>query len=96
MRTKNPELFSEKDALSLWFNGAADHLIQLTIPQSLKGTKIAEQARALQTKALSWRLTFGESGPSLEDFNRFFDDMEKLCMEIDKKLGCKPIEAQWK
>lgn len=92
MREKNPDLFSEKDAISLWFNGAGDHFYGLEVPPKWKNHRIGKLALKLRNKALKWRMK--ELGDK-KDFDKFFADCEKLMRMIDKELGVKPSKADW-
>ena len=93
MKKKAPDLFSEADAISLWFTGAGDHLFGLNVPEKWKGTKIDKLATKLRNKGLSWRMN--ELG-GLGDLGEYFDDMEKLCRLVDREIGgVEVIKAQW-
>lgn len=87
--------YSERRAISMWFNGAADHLFELEVPEKYKGTEIGDLAERLQKRGLEYRLDFNQPKPTLEDFKNFFEEMEKLMMLIDKDLGVEPIEADY-
>lgn len=82
MREKNPDLFSEEDALSMWFNGAGDHFYDFEVPDTLRGTSIGKLAKSLQKRALHYRM----NDVTKVEFDKFFEDLEKLCRDIDKKV----------
>jgi len=94
MRIKNPDLFDEKKAFRMWFNGASDHLYELEIPKKYEGTKIGRLAKWIQDKGLYWGHEF-EKEPTRKDFNMMFEKIEKLARLIDNELGVETKEAEW-
>ena len=82
---------SEPD-YGLWFNGAADHFFELEIPDKYKDTEIGSKLSALRDLALDFRLN---ATPTKQDFNGFFEDLENVCMLIDKDLGVEDIKADY-
>ena len=78
-------------AEDLWFNGAADHLYELEIPEQWKDKEFAHRLRALQDLAIGWRLDRCTEA----DFRGFWKDLEEVAREIDKELGLNPIKAEW-
>ena len=89
---ENVGLFSDEDALSLWFNGASDHFYELEIPKQWQKKKIGKLAKWIQDKGLYWRHGF-EKKPTQKDFDEMFEKIEELAMEIDKELGIEDIKA---
>ena len=92
MAEKDPELFTEPDAVSLWFNGAGDHFFGLVIPKQWEKEAIGKLATKVQSKALLWRM--GEFG-GLKEAQEFMSDCEKLMRMIDNKLGVKTSKAEY-
>lgn len=92
MRKENPDLFEEESALSLWFNGAGDHMFELSIPDELRNTKIGDLARDLQEYILERRMAHKVTK---QEFETAFEKLEELSIEIDKHLGVKVVKAQW-
>ena len=81
---------------SLWFNGASDHLWELTIPKQWRKTEIGLKAFELRDLALD----IGHGSRMLErDVEDEFKKVVKLTKEIglliDKELGFKPIKGTW-
>lgn len=74
-----------------WFNAAGDHFFELEIPKQFKKTELGKLAKELQEEAIERRL----GRTTLEEFNSFFERLEKLCRLIDKELGVKSVEAEW-
>lgn len=92
MRVEDPGLFSEKDAVSFWFNGAADHFYDLEIPEQWRNHKIGRLTKRLQNKGLRWRM---EELGDKKDFDKFFEDCERLMRMVDKELGVEVKKATW-
>jgi len=89
------ELISHE--ITLWANGATDHLYEIEVPEGKDWNKIRIKVKELQDKGL----TMGHAG-----FNNTktytFKDMEELqeltlqiALLIDKKLGLKPDRGEW-
>ncbi len=77
----------------LWFNGAGDHFFDFEIPESLTDTEIGKLALDLQKRALNFRLY---RPVAKKEFDLFFEDLEKLCRNIDKEVfKVDSIEARW-
>ena len=87
-----------KEDYGIWFNGASDHLYELEIPEQWKNTKIGKKAKELQDLALD--IGHGnrmmEAGEKIEeDYSKVVELTKEIGFLIDKKLGIKPIKAQW-
>lgn len=95
LREKNPTLFSDEDAVSLWFNGSSDHFYGLVVPEKWENHKIGKLAQSLRSTALHWGHGFMGPKPTLKQFGQFFDDLEKLAILIDKELGVEDKKAKW-
>lgn len=95
MREKNAILFRDEDALSMWFNGASDHFYELVVPKQLKKTEIGKLADWITERSLH----FGHGSkdkPTIEETRAIVDAVERLAILIDKELGVKPVEAEYK
>ncbi len=86
------EMNGKKD-YGLWFDGAADHFIELQIPKQYKGTEIGNLALWIKTTGTEYRLSFGHITD--EQFTEFFNKCEELMILIDKDFYLKPIKATW-
>ena len=96
LRVKNPKLFSDKDALAMWWNGASDHFMEFEIPKQWQKKKIGKLAEQLSNKAWHWGHEFeGQDKLAEKDFGDFFEQLEELARLIDKELGVSDIEATW-
>ena len=95
--TEHSSLFSEEEAIAMWFNASSDHFYELEIPTQWKRKKIGRIAKWLQEKALSFGHSYldDRKKPTLKDFNEIFDKLEELALLIDKELGVKPIKTIW-
>lgn len=82
----------EKSAVSLWFNGAADHFFELEVPPQYKDTNIGKLAEELRDLGLQYRL---DEEPTKEDFDNFFKKCEELMMLIDESLGVISVKADY-
>lgn len=87
---KDKNIFTDDYALSLWFNGAADHLYELEIPPQFKNKKIGKLAKWLQDNGIKWRWA---ENPTQKDFKETFEKLEELARLIDRELGAKTIQA---
>jgi len=92
--SENKEMWDEKEAMFMWFYGASDHLYNLEIPKQFAKTEIGKLAKKIQNNGLHFGHGFKEK-PTKKDFIEIFNDLEKLAILIDKKLGIKDIEAEF-
>lgn len=85
-----------KFEVSLWFNGAADHLFDLVIPNEFND-KIKERLAKFQEKCLGWRLPLEtKEFPNVKDYNWAINEAKELLRLIDEENGIKTKEAVWK
>lgn len=88
---------TQPDAFWYWFNGASDHLYELEIPKQWQKKKIGKLARHIQDTALKLGHDFASEHKATEKaYETIFEELEQLCLLIDKELGLKPIKADWK
>lgn len=80
---------------SMWWCGAADHLMCLSIPDSLPDI-IKTKAKELQDIAITYRLPMGER--PIDNKEKAFLAIElctEILFEIDKLLGAEPEKGEW-
>lgn len=92
---KQMKSFDEAEAYSMWFYGAGDHMKGFEVPSSLKGTRIDKLSKELSDLVFEKRLAIGENSGTEKDFNKAFELLEELAMEIDRHIGSNPIKAKW-
>jgi len=85
----------ENWAYNLWFYGASDHLIDLNVPKTFKGTKVERLVNRLKEKCSGSIFHFTKVN-SKESFEEVFSDLEQIFILIDKKLGISVKEAKYK
>lgn len=86
-----------RDKYWMWFNGASDHLYELEIPKQWERKKLGKLAKKIQDTALD--LGHGMDGRAKcteKAKTQIFDDLQELCLLIDKELGVESIEADHK
>jgi hypothetical protein len=81
---EKPELFSIPE--NYWFYTASDHLLNLELPEQLKGTKIEQNVNELKSY-LSERL-----GHNLKkkDVIKMFDLCREIALLLDRRFGLQP------
>ena len=80
----------EGESAMIWFNGAADHLYDLEIPDSLPNN-LPSRLEDFKNSCLKWRLT----DPTLEDKNWAIKTAKMFLLEIDRHFKIKAEEAEW-
>lgn len=82
---------------SCWFNGASDHLFHIIVPEQFKKTKIGKKVLELQLFALD--IGHGkrmmDSSVNWKDYEKVRTLTKEIAFLIDKKIGIKPIKAEW-
>ncbi len=78
----------------LWFNGAADHLYELQIPDTFP-KNLKNRLTVFQDKCLNWRITMDKSAATEKDFHWAIQKAKDLLLEIDKHFGIKVKKGQW-
>lgn len=82
--------------IEVWANGASDHLYELEIPNSMKGTKIDKLASQIRDVGLKMGHGFDhEIIWTINHFNELWLKVKKIGILVDKELGLKPIKGQW-
>lgn len=89
---KMSDLFKE-DNSEMWFNGAADHLYQLNVPEEFK---LKKECRQWQNKCIQWRLSgFGTPKATDKDRSWAIAQAKKFLRAWDKQCGIKTQKGQW-
>jgi hypothetical protein len=87
----------KNEAWSMWWYGAADHLMEMHIPpDSVLGKAFADKARKLHKLACEYRLPMGPRTDFHEKALEAIALAEELAFEIDVFLGAAPVKAIWK
>ena len=97
-KSKQPipsNLFTEGRALSMWMNGASDHLYDIVIPKKLPAS-LAKRVIKLREKALYW----GHGGGMMKDmplkeYQAIRAETEEIAYLLDRWLGIQAIKAEW-
>lgn len=85
-----------KQDYSMWFYGAADHMLEMEVPPKMAKTKLGKDFAKIRDEIVSLRLPMGRRKEATrEDFNRIFDKLEELLLTADKQLETKPVKANW-
>ncbi len=90
------EAMSER--ITLWANGASDHLYEIEAPEGKEWSRIRKIIKELKEKGLNMGHSDGLMSRRryyLEDVNELRDLTEKALLTVDKKLGLKPDWGQW-
>jgi hypothetical protein len=95
MSIKNPELFSESDAVELHFNGASDHLYEIEVPKAWEDTSIGIKVKELQDFGLQIGHGFTHRNWTESDVNKAYELCQEIALLIDEKLGLKPLKGSW-
>lgn len=82
--------------IELWANGATDHLYELEIPPEWRRKKIGKLVKKLKDKGLAVGHGFTGNVWTIKDFYELQTLTMEIAFELDKLLGVKPIEAEWK
>lgn len=76
----------------LWFNGAADHLFELVIPENFSNFKECSDWRA---RCMSWRLSIDCPEPTEEDFVWAVQKAKDFLRAWDEQCGIKTTKGEW-
>ena len=76
---------------SMWFNGAADHLYEMEIPDFLP-SKLQTRLGVFQTKCLHWRL---DDSCTKECKVWAIEESKRLLLEIDKEFKIETMVADY-
>ena len=79
----------------MWFYGAADHLFEMQIPETLP-RRLQIRLKKFQNKVLGWRMVMDKKDNATEEDKLWaINEAKKLLMLIDKHFGIKTTGAQW-
>lgn len=88
-------LFTDSYAVSLWFNGAADHLFELQV-DSTGAARTRKRLAILQLKCLEWRNLFpANNQPTIQDAEWALQEAKNLLRLIDKANGVETIKGNY-
>jgi len=93
MREKNPDLFTESYAITMWANGATDHLYDIETPKGEEYNDIRKKEKKLQEKGLEMGHGAGIMGRTeytLKDVKELMDLTREIALMLDKKIGLIP------
>jgi len=76
--------------ITLWANGATDHLYEIEAPKGKEWNKIRKLVEELKDKGLSMGHGFTNKIYVYDDVLELWDLTKKICILIDKKIGLKP------
>ena len=98
MREKHPDGFTESSAVTLWANGATNHLYEIEVPKGREWAKIRKKVKELQEKGLDMGHGSGIMGGkdfTKEDAWALMNLTKEIALLIDRKLGLKPDEGSF-
>lgn len=96
MREKNPDLFTESEAVISHFNGASDHLYEIEVPNKLKRTKLGKMVKELKSFGLEMGHSFNRSKSwTEEDVDKAYSICQEIALLVDKEIGLSPDVGQW-
>lgn len=81
--------------ITLWANGATDHLYEIEVPDAWKKLAIAKKIKRLQDRGLEIGHGFGDVVYTVEDLKELVDLTKEIALDIDKKIGLKPVKGTW-
>ena len=84
------ERYGDENDYRLWFNGAADHLYDLIIPDKLS-KKLQNRIKKWQDKCLQWRL----DDYTKKDKLWAIDEAKYFLRKYDENNNVKVIKGDW-
>ena len=79
--------------VSMWINGASDHLYDIEVPEGKDWDEIRKKVKKLQNDAFAIRGNFKEKNIyTLTDIDELQLLTMEICVLIDKKIGLKDAE----
>jgi len=82
---------SKKNDYRMWFNGAADHLYEMQIPDNLS-PKLFSRLEKFQDFCIAYRLN---PACTKDDFEWAINEAKLLLLEIDKSYGIPTLKAEY-
>jgi len=96
MKKDYPKYDAEREAASMWFYAAADHLYEFVIPDNLSA-KFKRRAKKLEVFVFAHRLVMDpKDKPTKEDVFWAVDEAKELLRMLDREHGIKTKKAQWR
>lgn len=95
MRKISTGLFSDSDAVSMWFNGAADHLFGFDYSCFLPGSRNWTRAKRFREKCLEWRMPLLTKAPTLKNAYWAIEEAKELLRIMDNDRGVATKKAIW-
>jgi hypothetical protein len=100
MRTKNKDLFRDESAVSIWANGAKDHLYELEVPFKYAGTEIGKLA--VEIKDIIFYLDRGflmPKDPKMPSSKKLVEkatkNLNRIFFLLDQEIGATPIKGTY-
>lgn len=87
---KTPEQWISQEIGIMWAQGAADHLAEIEVPDSLKRTKLGKRVKELQCLVWGMRNAFFDGKYTVDDLERVRSLTNEIACLVDKKLGVEP------
>ena len=99
MKERYPEYDAEREAASMWFYAAADHLYEFEVPDTMTppmSEKFTNRAEKFVEFVMARRLTMkAEDKPTKEDVFWAVDEAKELLRLLDDERGIKTIKAEF-
>lgn len=103
MEKCSDESFKFDHAISMWANGAQDHLYGLEIPEKYKGTEIGRLSKQLKEimqklRYYGWAITSSQVDPKKtaeELAKKAIKNLNKIFFLLDQEVGANPVKAIW-
>jgi len=96
MKEKFPEYNAEKEAASMWFYAAADHLYEFVVPDMMS-MKFIKRAKIFDKFVFDRRLVMhSEDKPTQKDVVWAIEEAKELLRLLDEEHGIKTIKGQWR
>ncbi len=90
-------MLTDDRALSLWVNGASDHLYELEIPKGLP-KPLARRIMQWRTNVLEWghgKGLMSMTGMPFEEYQKIRREFERIILAIDTLIIKNPKKACW-
>ena len=81
--------------ITLWANGATDHLYEMEAPTSPEWSSVAHKVKVLKEIGIEMGLGFTNQQYTVEDTRDLFRLGKEIALEIDKLIGLEPDEGRY-
>ncbi len=85
-----PFLFDENEIVTMWANGASDHLYEIEVPKGKSWDEIREKVEKLKKDGLAMGHGFIGKNYKKKDAYALIELTQDIALMIDEKLGLKP------